>query len=198
MDTQVREPESPDVRRDRAQAGRQERGGGADDRHARPGRRPGRGPVRRALSDGQQPGPSRGLGPRGPRRPVLAPAAAALARVRADHAASRSRSSAAIATPGTLFGPDGKVTEAVLDDLGAAGYWGLLIDPAVRRRRGAVRRVRPVPDPDGHDRADPRRAGVGPRLHRRRRSAADLRQRRAEGNGICPRWPAASGSRPSR
>ncbi len=30
---------------------------------------------------------------------------------------------------GTLFGPDGKVTEAVLDDLGAAGYWGLLIDP---------------------------------------------------------------------
>jgi acyl-CoA dehydrogenase len=29
---------------------------------------------------------------------------------------------------GTLFGPDNKVTEAVLDDLGAAGYWGLLID----------------------------------------------------------------------
>jgi alkylation response protein AidB-like acyl-CoA dehydrogenase len=30
---------------------------------------------------------------------------------------------------GTLFGPDGKVTDAVLNDLGAAGYWGLLIDP---------------------------------------------------------------------
>ncbi len=30
---------------------------------------------------------------------------------------------------GTLFGPDGKVTEAVLGDLAAAGYWGLLIDP---------------------------------------------------------------------
>ena len=30
---------------------------------------------------------------------------------------------------GTLFGPDGKVTEAVLDELGTAGYWGLLIDP---------------------------------------------------------------------
>jgi len=30
---------------------------------------------------------------------------------------------------GTLFGPDGKVTESVLQELGAAGYWGLLIDP---------------------------------------------------------------------
>jgi acyl-CoA dehydrogenase len=30
---------------------------------------------------------------------------------------------------GTLFGPDGKVTESVLDELGAVGYWGLLIDP---------------------------------------------------------------------
>lgn len=29
----------------------------------------------------------------------------------------------------TLFGADGKVTEAVLNDLGTAGYWGLLIDP---------------------------------------------------------------------
>jgi alkylation response protein AidB-like acyl-CoA dehydrogenase len=30
---------------------------------------------------------------------------------------------------GTLFGPDGKVTETVLDELGTAGYWGMLIDP---------------------------------------------------------------------
>src|SRR6185312_10848881 len=30
---------------------------------------------------------------------------------------------------GTLFGPDGKVTETVLGELGTAGYWGLLIDP---------------------------------------------------------------------
>jgi alkylation response protein AidB-like acyl-CoA dehydrogenase len=29
---------------------------------------------------------------------------------------------------GTLFGPDKKVTNAVLEDLSAAGYWGLLID----------------------------------------------------------------------
>jgi len=28
---------------------------------------------------------------------------------------------------GTMFGPDGKVSDAVLKDLGAAGYWGLLI-----------------------------------------------------------------------
>ncbi len=30
---------------------------------------------------------------------------------------------------GTLFDADGKITESVLDELGAAGYWGLLIDP---------------------------------------------------------------------
>ncbi len=29
----------------------------------------------------------------------------------------------------TLYGPDSKVSQAVLDDLSAAGYWGLLIDP---------------------------------------------------------------------
>jgi alkylation response protein AidB-like acyl-CoA dehydrogenase len=30
---------------------------------------------------------------------------------------------------GTLYGPDSKISQAVLDDLSAAGYWGLLIDP---------------------------------------------------------------------
>lgn len=30
---------------------------------------------------------------------------------------------------GTLFGSDGRITGAVLDELAAAGYWGLLIDP---------------------------------------------------------------------
>jgi alkylation response protein AidB-like acyl-CoA dehydrogenase len=30
---------------------------------------------------------------------------------------------------GTLYGPDGKVSDAVLKDLASAGYWGLLIDP---------------------------------------------------------------------
>ncbi len=30
---------------------------------------------------------------------------------------------------GTLYGPDNKVSETVLTDLSAAGYWGLLIDP---------------------------------------------------------------------
>ncbi|MDX1564697.1 MAG: acyl-CoA dehydrogenase family protein [Phycisphaeraceae bacterium] len=31
---------------------------------------------------------------------------------------------------GTLYGGDGKFNEQVMDDLGRAGYWGLLIDPA--------------------------------------------------------------------
>ena len=30
---------------------------------------------------------------------------------------------------GTLYGPDSKVSPALLDDLSEAGYWGLLIDP---------------------------------------------------------------------
>jgi alkylation response protein AidB-like acyl-CoA dehydrogenase len=30
---------------------------------------------------------------------------------------------------GTLYGPDGKVSDTVLKDLSEAGYWGLLIDP---------------------------------------------------------------------
>ncbi len=30
---------------------------------------------------------------------------------------------------GTLLGPDGKISEEVLKELGAAGYWGLLIEP---------------------------------------------------------------------
>ncbi len=70
--------------------------------------------------------------------------------------------------------------------------------PAVRRQGRVVRGVLPLPDPDGHDRADPRRAGVGPRLHRRRRSRADLRHAGAEGAVTSRCWPAARSSRPSR
>ena len=81
---------------------------------------------------------------------------------------------------GTLYGPDGKVSQAVLDDLSEAGYWGLLIDPAIWRRGGPVRRIRPVPGADGDDRAEPGRAGLGSRLHRGRRSVANFRNRRAE------------------
>ena len=47
-------------------------------------------------------------------------------------------------------------------------------------------------------RPDRRRPGLGPRLHRRGRSGAHLRQRRAESSGSCPAWPAASGSPRSR
>src|SRR5262245_3452227 len=34
------------------------------------------------------------------------------------------------ADAGTLYGPNGKLRDEVLDELGRAGYWGLLIDPA--------------------------------------------------------------------
>ncbi len=59
-----------------------------------------------------------------------------------------------------------------------------LLGPAgrsqVRRLRRSVRVVCAVSHADGDCRSDRRRAGVGPRLHRRRRSGAHVRQRRAE------------------
>lgn len=33
-------------------------------------------------------------------------------------------------TAGTIYGPDGKLSDAVIGDLAAAGYWGLLVNPA--------------------------------------------------------------------
>ena len=42
---------------------------------------------------------------------------------------TRWRSSAATATPARCFGPNGKITDTVLGELGTAGYWGLLVDP---------------------------------------------------------------------
>ena len=65
-------------------------------------------------------------------------------------------------------------------ELADAGLLGPAGRPGVRRAGAPVRRVRPVPDADGDDRSDGRRPGLGPRLHRRGRSGADVRQRRAE------------------
>ena len=81
---------------------------------------------------------------------------------------------------GTLFGSDGKVSQAVLDDLSAAGYWGLLIDPEFGGVGAPFARICPVPGADGNDRAEPRGACFGSRLHRGRRSFANFRNRRAE------------------
>ncbi|MFO0928232.1 MAG: acyl-CoA dehydrogenase family protein [Gemmataceae bacterium] len=70
----------------------------------------------------------------------------------------------------------------MLEELGGAGYWGLLIDPKYGGQ-GAVPRS-PVPHPHGHAGPDARRAGVDSRLHRRRRSGPHLRHRRAEGTAL--------------
>ena len=121
-------------------------------------------PVHRAVWDGN-----------GPARPVRAAAPArvgpvrrrdgAIARRRPPPPRGRHRS-----TTRTARSP-----QTVLDDLAEAGYWGLLIDPKYGGQGRAVRRASPVPDADGDDRRDGRRPGLGPRLHRRRRSGADLR-----------------------
>ena len=44
---------------------------------------------------------------------------------------------------GTLYGPDGKVSEAVLDDLSRSRLLGALDRPRIRRRRRLVRRRSP-------------------------------------------------------
>ena len=67
--------------------------------------------------------------------------------------------------------------------------------PRVRRPGRPVLGVRAVPDPDGDDRRHGRGARLGPRLHRRGRSAPDVRHPRAEARATCPGSPAASGSR---
>jgi alkylation response protein AidB-like acyl-CoA dehydrogenase len=57
-----------------------------------------------------------------PEPPATAPASDRIMQ-RSLEAVRRSRAQ------GTLYGPDGKVSDAVLKDLASAGYWGLLIDP---------------------------------------------------------------------
>jgi len=57
-----------------------------------------------------------------PQPPVASPACDRTMQ-RSLEAARRNRAQ------GTLLGPDGKVSDAVLKDLAEAGYWGLLIDP---------------------------------------------------------------------
>ncbi len=77
------------------------------------------------------------------------------------------------------------------------GYWGLLVDREYGGSGAPFRGVRAVSHADGDDRPDDRRPGLRPRLHRRGRSGAHVRQRRSRSSGSCRSWPAASGSRPS-
>ena len=99
---------------------------------------------------------------------------------------------------GTLFGPDGKVTESVLDELGAAGYWGLLIDPQYGGQgapfaafsRFLTRMAAIEPTLAGLASVHGCIGAVDP--------LADLRQRRAEVEVSAPAWRAAGSSRPSR
>ena len=108
-----------------------------------------------------------------PQPPVTSPASEKIMQ-RSLEAVSRNRAQ------GTLYGPDGKVSEAVLKDLSEAGYWGLLIDPEFGGGGASFASFSRFLDQDGHDRAQPGRAGVGSRVHRRGRPVAYFRQLRTE------------------
>ena len=80
---------------------------------------------------------------------------------------------------GTMYNSDKKIDTKVLDELGTAGYWGLLVD---REYGGSapLRRFRPLSDQDVLARGNDLGPGLGPWLHRRRRSGPHVWQPRAE------------------
>ena len=168
------------LRRNGAHAGRQKRRRSAADRRDRHGRRPGRSAVRARVSNGEQPGAPGRVGPRRAGR------ACSRARRRRRRPTCRRVMDDSIAVvqrhkqAGTLLNDEGKIAETVLADLGERRLLGPVGRQGIRRRRCAVQLVRAVPDADGARRSDRRRPGVGPWLHRRRRSGAHVRQRRAE------------------
>ncbi len=81
---------------------------------------------------------------------------------------------------GTVYDQERKISRTVLEDLAAAGYWGLLVDREYGGSGRSVSRIRAVFGADGNARTDDRRPGERSRLHRRGRSGSDVRQPRAE------------------
>ena len=85
--------------------------------------------VRQAVSDGQQPGPPRRVGSRAAGRAVREPARRTtppdVQRVMDD---SLDRGAQARQGRHATWTTNKKVPQNVLDDLGEAGYWGLLVD----------------------------------------------------------------------
>ena len=75
---------------------------------------------------------------------------------------------------------NGKISTATLQELAGAGYWGMLIDPKYGGQGAPFARFTQLPDAHGHLRRHDRRHGLGPRLHRRRRSGPHLRHARAK------------------
>ena len=135
----------------------------------------------------QQPGPPRRLGPRGPGRPVPAPAAAAVARAASGsmddslEAVRRHRDAGTLLRRPTARSP--RPSSTTWPKPATGGCWstreyggGGAPFAAFARFLTKMATIEP----------DRRRPGLGPRLHRRGRSAADLRQRRAEGAVSAP------------
>ena len=191
MSTELREPEAQTFVETALKLGGKSEEEARKTGIARPGRRPGRGPVRRAVPDGAEPGPPGGLGPRVPRRPVRAEPPRRLARLRADDGRVARGRRGGTATPGRCC-DDRRQDRRIR----ACASWAAPATGACWSTREYGGQGAPfaafarVPDPDGDDRADRRRAGLGPRLHRRRRPGPDVRQPRAEAP-----LPAAAGQR---
>ena len=75
----------------------------------------------------------------------------------------------------------GKVSPETLHELAEAGYWGMLIDPHYGGQGAPFARFTHFLTRMATHRPHDRRPGLRPRLHRRRRSGADLRHAGAEG-----------------
>ena len=81
---------------------------------------------------------------------------------------------------GTLYDEQGKITEPVMEDLGTAGYWGLLVDREYGGSGTPFRVFAPFLTRMAIARSDDRRFGERPRLHWSRRSRPHIWRCRAE------------------
>ena len=99
---------------------------------------------------------------------------------------------------GTLHNDDNKIADAVLSDLGGAGYWGLLVDKEYGGSGAPFRSFAPFLTRMAM--IDPTIAGLASRCMAA--SARSIRCARSatrnRSSAACRSWPAASGSRPSR
>ena len=129
MDTQLKEPERETFVEAVAENGRQERGRGADDRHAGSSRRSGRRPLRRPLPDREQPGPSRRLGPEAARRAVHAASSRRFRPHASGRCKSRSRRLHATARRAPCTGPTPRSRKRFWTISARPATGGFLIDP---------------------------------------------------------------------
>ena len=145
-----------------------------------------------AVPDGQQPHPQGRLGRQVPLDLFAPPPLAAVRAVRWQHGGVAGHRPPPPRGDGTLYDDKGKVSAETAARTGAAPATGACSSIRSYGGQGApFARFTPFLTRMATYDSDDRRPGLGPRLHRRRRSGAHLRHARAEGALPAAAWPAA-------